>query len=142
MPVKAIPKVSIPRNGVSSFVRPCYKVSLQYCNWGGSSQGVRDFLTHPNKLVDRFAQNNKDVMFEILSKGGHPTFTFHYANGQKQAVDVRNLKVGDVARKLQEYMHRSGNEPFKFNHKVLSNNESVRGIWSPFHVAKNDRHRI
>lgn len=142
MPVKAIPKASLARNGLSSYVRPCYRVSLQYCNWGGSSQGVRDFLTHPNNLVDKFAQSNKDIVFEIVTKKGHPSLNFYYSNGVQTAVDVKNMKVGEVARKLQEYIRRSGNEPFKYNHKVLSNNESVRGIWSPFHTAKEDRHRI
>ena len=142
MPVKAIPATSLARNGLAAFVRPCYMVTLRYCNWGGSSQGVRDFLTHPNKLVDRFAQNNKDMVFEIVSKKGHPSFKFHYGNGVEKEVDVRNMKVGEVAQKLQEYIRRSGSEPFKYNHKVLSNNESVRGIWSPLHTAKQDRHRM
>lgn len=142
MPVKAIPKASLARNGLSSYVRPCYRVSLHYCNWGGSSQGVRDFLTHPSNLVDKFAQNNKDIVFEIVTRKGHPTLNFYYNNGVETAVDVKNMKVGEVAKKLQEFIRRSGNEPFKYNHKVLSNNESVRGIWSPFHTAKEDRHRI
>lgn len=142
MPVKAIPKLSIARNGVLAYVKPCYKVSLQYCNWGGSSQGVRDFLTHEGKLLDKIAEKNSDVMFEVVTRKGHPTFTFYYNNGAQQAVDVRNKRLGDVISKLEEYISRSGNAPFKFNHKVLSQNESIRGIWSPFHQVKKDRHRI
>lgn len=142
MPVKAIPKLSIARNGVGSYVKPCYKVTLQYCNWGGSSQGVRDLLAHPKNLFQRFASDNKETLFEVVKKNGHPQFTFHYNNGVQLAVDVRNLKIGEVASTLQEHIRRSGNTRFKFNHKVMSNNASVRGVWSPFHVDKDNRHRI
>ena len=46
MVVKGITgRYSIARNGVTdSFIFPCKKISIQYCNWGGSSQGTRNFL--------------------------------------------------------------------------------------------------
>ncbi|KAF5208742.1 putative 54S ribosomal protein [Clavispora lusitaniae] len=142
MPVKAIPKVSLARNGVASFVKPCYRISIQYCNWGGSSQGVRDFLTQSKHNLGTFAQKNKDTVLEIVQRNGHPQVTFHYNNGAKNVVDVRNLSALDLAKKLVEHSQKSGNAPFKFNHKVMSSNESVRGIWSPLHAAKENRHRI
>lgn len=92
--------------------------------------------------MDKIALKNSDVMFEIVSKKGHPTFTFHYNNGSQEIVDVRNKSVHEVLTKIEEYIRRSGNQPFKFNQKVLSTNESIRGIWSPFHETKENRHRI
>lgn len=142
MPVKAIPKVSLARNGVSSFVKPCYKINIQFCNWGGSSQGVRDFLTQSKTNLSTFAQKNKDTMLEVTQKNGHPLLTFYYNNGVQSTVDVRNLSASELSKKLIEHSQKSGNSPFKFNHKVMSNNESVRGIWSPLHVAKENRHKI
>lgn len=144
MPVKAIPRISIARNGVGAFVKPCHKITVQYCNWGGSSQGVRDFLGHSNarKSLQAFAAQHKDTMFEIVQSNGHPQMTFHYNNGLQNAVDVRNLSVEKVAQKLWENVQKSGNAAFKFNQKVMSNNESVRGIWSPLHVDKSNRHKI
>lgn len=142
MPVKAIPKVSLARNGVASFVKPCYKINIQFCNWGGSSQGVREFLSQPKLNLNTFAQKNKDTVLEVTQKNGHPVATFYYNNGAQNAVDVRNLSASELFKKLVEHSQKSGNAPFKFNHKVMSNNESVRGIWSPLHVAKENRHKI
>lgn len=142
MPVKAIPKVSLARNGVSSFVKPCYKINIQFCNWGGSSQGVRDFLTHSKTNLAAFAQKNKETVLEVTQRNGHPILTFYYNNGAQNTVDVRNLSASELSKKLIEHSQKSGNAPFKFNHKVMSNNESVRGIWSPLHVAKENRHKI
>lgn len=142
MPVKAIPKTTLARNGIGAFVRPCYRVTLQYCNWGGSSQGMRDFLTHEKRSLAKFASENKDVFFEIKQQKGHPQLVLHYNNGKTQTVDVRNQNVSEITKKLWESVQRSGNDLFKFNQKVMSNNESVRGIWSPLHVAKENRHKI
>lgn len=142
MPVKAIPKLSIARNGLGAFVKPCHKVTVQYCNWGGSSQGVRDLLTHPHKQFQKFASGNRDTMFEIVQKNGHPSLTFHYNTGVVSTVDVRNLKAAGVAQTMDEHIKRAGNAPYKFNHKVKSINESIRGVWSPFHEAKENRHKI
>lgn len=142
MPVKAIPKVSLARNGVASFVKPCYKINIQFCNWGGSSQGVRDFLTHSKSNLSTFAQKNKDTVLEVTQRNGHPILTFYYNNGAESTVDVRNLSALDLSKKLIEHSQKSGNSPFKFNQKVMSNNESVRGIWSPLHTAKENRHKI
>lgn len=141
MPVRAIPKVSIARNGVGTLVVPCNKIQIQYCNWGGSSQGVRDLLT--NGQLNNFASNNKNIFIEVIKKAGHPKATFHYSNKSKiNEVDIKNLKFNEVLKKINEYSQRSGNELFKWNHKVLSINQSTRGIWSPLHEAKGDRYKI
>lgn len=142
MPVKAIPKGSLARNGIGAFVRPCYKVTLQFCNWGGSSQGMRDFLTTEKTSLAKFASNFKDTYFEVKKQAGHPQLILHYNNGKNRSVDVRNQSRSEIIKKLWENLQKSGNDPFKFNQKVMSNNESVRGIWSPLHVAKENRHRI
>lgn len=142
MPVKAIPKVSMARNGIGAFVRPCYKVVVQYCNWGGSSQGVRDFLTHEKTSLAKFASQFKDTLFEVKQQNGHPKFILHYNNGKTHDLDVRNENVSEITKKLWESLQQSGNDRFKFNQKVMSNNESVRGVWSPLHVAKENRHRV
>ncbi|KAM9928254.1 hypothetical protein OXX80_010074 [Metschnikowia pulcherrima] len=142
MPVKAIQKLSVARNGVGAFIKPCHKITVQFCNWGGSSQGVRDLLIDQRQPFQKFTNSNKDTMFEIIKRNGHPLLTFHYSTGKNGVVDVRNLAPLDIIKKLDEHIKRGGNDLFKFNHKVKSENESVRGVWSPFHEAKKDRHRI
>ena len=142
MPVKAIPKLSIARNGIGAFVKSCHKVTVQFCNWGGSSKGVRELLTESSSRFRRFTTANKDTTFEIVKKSGHPTLIFHYNTGTENSVCVRNLDAKGVLQKLDEHIKRAGNKPFKYNHKVMSINESVRGVWSPFHEPKEHRHKI
>lgn len=140
MPVRAIPKVSIARNGVGTYVQPCHKITIQYCNWGGSSRGVREVLA--NGTINSFALKNSNIAIEITKKSDHPNVKFNYNNDKTTEVDVKNLDGKNVLSTLKEYSQRSGNDLFKYNHKVLSNNESVRGIWSPLHVHKQDRFKI
>ncbi|WLF79225.1 39S ribosomal protein L51, mitochondrial [Lodderomyces elongisporus] len=142
MPVKAIPKLSIARNGVGAYVQPCSKVVLQYCNWGGSSNGLRQLLT--SGKLNHLAKEKPHTVFEIKRNPGHPKLVFHYNNAKQTVseIEVKNLNEGQILNKISEYIQRSGNELFKNNHKVVSQNESVRGIWSPLHVPKDHRYKI
>lgn len=140
MSIKAIPKSSLARNGVGAFVNPCFKVVVQYCNWGGSSQGLRDAMV--NGQLSKIADKHKGTMFEVIKRSGHPKLTFHYNNNTTQTVEIPRLKENEVVNKINEYVRRSGNELFKCNHKVISNNSSVRGIWSPLYVPKDHRFNV
>lgn len=140
MPVRAIAKTSIARNGVGAFVSPCHKITVQYCNWGGSSSGMREILK-AGKL-NEIASNKPHLFFEIVKRQGHPKLEFHYNNDTTKNIEVRNLSPSEIITKIQEFSQNSGNALSKFNQRVLSMNESVRGIWSPMHSPKEHRHKI
>lgn len=140
MPVKAIPKISIARNGVGAFVQPCHRISIQYCNWGGSSHGIRQLLK--NGQLNQIASSRPNIYFDVLKRKGHPQLKFYYNNDAVKEVDIRNLEQSEIVAKIAEHSQNSGNAPQKFNQRVLSLNESVRGIWSPMHTHKDNRHRI
>lgn len=140
MPVKGIAKTALARNGVGSYVLPCHRVVLQYCNWGGSSQGIRDLLK--SGQLDKIARQRESVVFEIVRKSGHPKLQFKFAHDKSKEVEVANLDKSEIVRKLQDNIQSSGLELFKWNHKVMSSNQSVRGIWSPLHVSKENRFKI
>ncbi|KAI3403017.1 MRPL51 [Candida oxycetoniae] len=143
MPVKAIARTSIARNGVGAYIHPCKKITLEYCNWGGSSEGLRQLLTSGE--LNKIASSKPQTIFEIRKRTGHPKLIFHYNNSDKSTknvVDVRNIDKFKIIEKINEFSQRSGNELFKCNHKVVSNNESVRGIWSPLHQPKGHRYNI
>ncbi|KAI5958785.1 hypothetical protein KGF57_002219 [Candida theae] len=88
------------------------------------------------------ALSKPQVTFEILERQGHPKLIFRYNDDKVTEVDVRNMKNHEIAEKINEYIQRSGNDLFKCNHKVVSDNDSVRGIWSPLHTPKGHRFRI
>ena len=140
MPVRAIPKVSTARNGLGAFVTPCHRIRVQYCNWGGSSKGVRAVLA--GEGIKKFAASKPSIVVELIKRSGHPTLSFEYNNEQTRTVDIANADETTVLQKLAEFSQYSGQKLYKFNHRVKSENESVRGVWSPLHVHKDVRHKI
>lgn len=141
MPVKAIPffKPQL-RNGVGSFILQCKKITLQYCNWGGSSQGMRELLV---KQLKQIAAENPKIEFVVQQKSGHPLITGEYVSGNKKFVTARNLPPHEILRKIALVRDSSGKPQLQKNkYPVKSVNESVRGVWSPVHAQKDYRFKI
>jgi len=139
--LNVIPQVSLARNGVGAFVFPCRKVTITYCNFGGSSQGMRDFLRLRLKSL---AQTYPQVEFRILEKpGSHPVIKGEYnANELTKQICVRKWNIDVIENKLKIILNSSGKQTSKPKNSVDSLNESVRGIWSPFYVHPNNRFKI
>lgn len=136
MVVRAIKQVSIARNGVDSFVHPCKKITLQYCNWGGSSDGMRKFLT--SKRLDNVAMANPYIQFDVFRKPGHPILRAEYTNGREKVICVRNMNIDVIENKMKLLRDSSGDQLRRWtkNDNVRTLNSSVRGVWSPLHAAK------
>ena len=121
MVVKAIARNSIGRNGVGAFVFPCKKVTLQYCNWGGSSEGMRKFLT--SKRLDKWGQEFPWIQFEVLRKSGHPLLRAEYTNGREKVVCVRNLNAVSYThlyfQPIYRLMKNFGRVKFKYFSSIL-----------------------
>ena len=88
------------------------------------------------------AKQNPAVEFVVMKKSGHPIVQGHYANGNLKSVCVRNYEPRKIMEKIALVRDSSGAKLEKYNRAVESQNQSVRGIWSPFHVEKEYRHRI
>lgn len=135
MVVKGIAnRFSIARNGYGdNFIHPCKKIIIQYCNWGGSSQGIRQFLT--TDKLNNIASKHQQIEFEIVKKSGHPVITGWYNNGRHKPICVKNMEPMEIDKKLEILMTSSGDilRRYTKNDNVKSLNKSVRGIWSPFH---------
>ncbi|GME99974.1 unnamed protein product [Ambrosiozyma monospora] len=141
--ISFIQQVSKARNGVGAFIRPCKKVTLTYCNFGGSSKGIRDFL---RLRLANFTKQYPEIQFQVLQKPGfHPVIKGEYigsdANVGKQ-ICVKNWNIDVVENKLKLLVNSSGKQLKKPKQNVKSLNESVRGIWSPFHVDPAHRYKI
>lgn len=140
MVVKALPQLSIARNGVGAYIFPCKKITLQYCNSGGSSQGLRNLLN--SKRLDIFAEKNPHIQFDVIKKAGHPILRAEYTNGREKVICVKNLNIDIVENKMKLLKDSSGDILKKLtkNDNVQSLNTSVRGIWSPLHATS--KHNI
>jgi len=60
----------------------------------------------------------------------------HFINGREKAICVRNLEKEQVLEKALLLRNASGDRLKKITKPVKSLNESVRGIWDPFHGKK------
>lgn len=140
MPVRPVLSVkSKISNGVGAFVHPCRRITLRYCNWGGSSKGMRELLRTRLKQV---AAQEPRIEFSVLLESGHPVVTGEYADGSTKSICVRNKTPSEILEKLYFVRDCGEGKLRKFKRAVQSYNPSVRGVWSPFHVEKEYRHKI
>ncbi|KAL6942016.1 hypothetical protein ACO0QE_003180 [Hanseniaspora vineae] len=141
--VNPIKLKSIVQTGIKQYIPACRKITIQYCNWGGSSEGIRQYLK--SGQINKLLENNKHIEFEIVNKNGtHPVITGHYANQRIKPICIRNLTGSRIEEKLNVIKSSSGSKLRNVakNKNVQSNSESVRGIWSPVHVDPSSRYRV
>jgi large subunit ribosomal protein L43 len=81
-----------------------------------------------------FARANPQIEFRVAPRPNqHPVIKGHYVNGGIKAVCVRNFEPKDIMDKVEYFKQSSGEKLKKQRKPVTSVNESVRGIWSPYH---------
>ena len=91
--------------------------------------------------LSAFAQQNPGIEVAVSPRPGHhPVIRGHYMNGKHKAICVRNMHPAEVLQKAMILRNASGEKLNKGNragrNMVKSVNESVRGIWSPYHGAQ------
>ncbi|PSK44234.1 54S ribosomal protein L51, mitochondrial [Elsinoe australis] len=132
MPLQAVRSVAQSQNGVGAFILQCKQLNFHYCNFGGSSKGMKSFLTH---TLPQFAKANPGIEINISPRPNkHPVIIGRYMNGREKAVCVRNLEKDQVLQKANLLRSASGEKLKRVTKPVRSLNESVRGIWDPFHA--------
>ncbi|KAL2838817.1 mitochondrial ribosomal protein L43 [Aspergillus pseudoustus] len=131
MPVQGIRSVTSARNGVGAFILQCKRLDFHYCDWAGSSRGMVSFLKHQ---LNAFAKQNPQIEIRVSPRPHkHPVIKGHYINGREKAVCVRNLEPEQIFQKVNLLKQNSGEKNKRTKKPVTSINDSVRGIWSPYH---------
>ncbi|KAI1435520.1 thioredoxin-like protein [Xylaria sp. CBS 124048] len=131
MTIVALENVSVGRNGVGAFILQCKKMDIFYCNQSGSSRGMNAFIKYE---LAKFAAANPQVEFSVSPRPKkHPVMVGHYINGAQKSICVKNLEMLQVLKKAELLRDASGEKVRKANKAITSINESVRGIWSPYH---------
>ncbi|KAI1164255.1 thioredoxin-like protein [Nemania serpens] len=131
MTIRAIEKISVGQNGVGAFILQCTKMDVHYCNQGGSSRGMNAFI---KSQLARFASLNPQIEFVVSPRPRkHPVLIGHYINGKEKSICVKNLDSLQILKKAALLRDASGEKVTKVNKPITSINESVRGIWSPYH---------
>ncbi|CBX96692.1 hypothetical protein IAQ61_005445 [Plenodomus lingam] len=134
MPVAALKAVAKPQNGVGAFILQCKRLDFHYCNRWGSSKGMNSFI---KASLPTFAKRNPQIEISVSPRPcKHPVIIAHYINGAQRAICVKNLQNEGVREKAELLRDSSGQKNRKLDGRpVMSINESVRGIWDPFHGA-------
>lgn len=84
--------------------------------------------------LPKFAAANPQVEIAVSPRPmKHPVIIGHYVNGRQKPVCVRNLEPGAILKKAELLRDANGERLKRTNKAVTSVNESVRGIWSPYH---------
>ncbi|OQS05266.1 hypothetical protein THRCLA_20669 [Thraustotheca clavata] len=106
------------------------KLTIRYCQYGGSSRYVRDLLKDPRFL--QFVQENPQVTFETRLKGNsHPVIIGDYITKQQKVCDVKNKDIPFVMEMIQRMRDTSGRKMTKINAPVISKRPTIQGIWQP-----------
>lgn len=89
------------------------------------------FLT---ETLPNFARENPQIEVRVSPRPAkHPVIKGQYINGREKAICVRNMEPGEILKKAMILKEASGEKLKRTKKPVTSLNESVRGIWSPYH---------
>lgn len=84
-----------------------------------------------------FASRNPGIEISVSPRPRkHPVIIATYINGAQRSICVKNLQLEGVREKANLLRDSTGEKNRRTSKPVTSLNESVRGVWSPFHGAK------
>ncbi|OQR84218.1 hypothetical protein ACHHYP_13716 [Achlya hypogyna] len=106
------------------------KLTIRYCQYGGSSRYVREMLKDPRFL--NFVAENPQVTFSTELKGNrHPVLIGDYITKEQKVCDVKNQEIPFVMKMIQRMRDTSGRKMTKVNAPVISKRPTIQGIWQP-----------
>ncbi|KAJ2969135.1 hypothetical protein NUW58_g10057 [Xylaria curta] len=131
MTIRALERISVGQNGVGAFILQCRKMDIHYCDHSGSSRGMNAFI---KSQLSKFASLNPQIEFAVSPRPRkHPVLIGHYINGKQKSICVKNMDSLQVLKKAELLRDASGEKIKRVNKPITSINESVRGVWSPYH---------
>lgn len=73
-------------------------LEFKFCDWGGSSRGMREFFETPEfySLVNSKPQCNFNF---LLARFNHPMIRATYLSGFKKNIDLKNLSKEEIQEK-------------------------------------------
>ncbi len=84
--------------------------------------------------LPKFAAQHPQIEITVSPRPSkHPVIVGRYINGRDRAICVKNLEANQVLKKAEMLRDSDGEKNKRTNKAVTSVNESVRGVWSPYH---------
>jgi large subunit ribosomal protein L43 len=104
---------------------------------GHDLTSIRPYSAFIANRLSAFARENPSIEITVSPRPGrHPVVTGTYINGRQKPVCVRNMDPGEIMQKVLLLRNANGEKLKRVTKPVKSLNESVRGIWSPHHMAE------
>lgn len=111
------------------------KLQLLYCEHGGSSRAMREFISN-GRLVDWAARHPETKIQVSVRNGHHPYIAGEYLTSPaavQHQISVKNFESWhDVQQVCQTLANRSGRKITKITRPVLTGTPSCQGVWTPF----------
>ena len=113
------------------------KLKLYYCEHGGSSRAVRDYLAS-GRIVD-WARDHPHVDIQVrLRNGKHPFVEAEYkTQAAAHQICVKNSTPKDIAQTLDKLHNRSGRKIKKLSKPIYTATPSIQGVWTPMLDLRN-----
>ena len=110
------------------------KLTLAFCDRGGSSAGARDFA---QSLLPAFRAANPHMdVLEAVRAGQHPFLRGEYLNGTSKTTSVRNMDADEVAAAAALLRGSAGRKssvraPARRHVPAEATRKGVQGGWRP-----------
>jgi large subunit ribosomal protein L43 len=101
-----------------------------YCEHGGSSRTVRDFIS--SGRIVRWAMANPQVDVEVKVRNGqHPYVLGEYLTGNPKQVGVKNEDMKRIYEVIDMLKNSSGRKIKRLQKPVVTQTPTIQGIWTP-----------
>lgn len=92
----------------------------------------------PSKFIEgqlpKFAARHPEIEISVSPRPQkHPVVIAHYINGNTRPVCLKKMDQNQILNKIELLRDSTGETNKRVNKPVRSLNESVRGVWSPYH---------